>query len=307
MKAVVYEKYGTPDVLELKQVGKPACKDDEVLLRVYAASINSWDWDLLTGIPYEYRLFSGLIKPKKTNILGCDIAGRVEQVGKSIQQLKPGDDVYGDLSGGSWGGFAEYACARESELTLKPSNMSFQEAAATPQAALLALQAFQIKKEHQKGDSILINGGCGGVGTFAIQMAKAFGYQITAVDSTEKLAMMRSLGADHVIDYRNEDFTRNGRRYDLILDVKSDRSIFDYKRALNSNGIYASVGGETSSILQLAALGPLIKWKENKVLTLIMYKPNKGLNTISKFLESGEIVPVIDKCFPLKDTAEAFQ
>ncbi len=307
MKAVVYEKYGTPDVLELKQVGKPACKDDEVLLRVYAASINSWDWDLLTGIPYEYRLFSGLIKPKKTNILGCDIAGRVEQVGKSIQQLKPGDDVYGDLSGGSWGGFAEYACARESELTLKPSNMSFEEAAATPQAALLALQAFQFKKEYQKGDSILINGGSGGVGTFAIQMAKAFGYQITAVDSTEKLAMMRSLGADHAIDYRKEDFTRNGRRYDLILDVKSDRSIFDYKRALNSNGIYASVGGETSSILQLALLGPLIKWKENKVLTLIMYKPNKGLNTISEFLESGEIVPVIDKCFPLKDTAEAFR
>ncbi len=307
MKAVVYEKYGTPDVLELKEVGKPACKDDEVLLRVYAASINSWDWDLLTGIPYEYRLFSGLIKPKKTNILGCDIAGRVEQVGKSIQQLKPGDDVYGDLSGGSWGGFAEYACARESELTLKPSNMSFEEAAATPQAALLALQAFQFKKEYQKGDSILINGGSGGVGTFAIQMAKAFGYQITAVDSTEKLAMMRSLGADHAIDYRKEDFTRNGRRYDLILDVKSDRSIFDYKRALNSNGIYASVGGETSSILQLALLGPLIKWKENKVLTLIMYKPNKGLNTISEFLESGEIVPVIDKCFPLKDTAEAFR
>ncbi len=307
MEAAVYEKYGTADVLELKEVGKPVHKDDEVLLKVYAASINSWDWDMLTGTPCEYRLFSGLLKPKKTNILGCDIAGCVEKAGKNIQRLKPGDEVYGDLSGGSWGGFAEYACARESELSLKPSNMSFEEAAATPQAALLALQAFQTKKEIQKGDSILINGGCGGVGTFAIQMAKAFGYQITAVDGAEKLDMMRSLGADHVIDYEKEDFTRNGKRYDLILDVKSDRSIFEYKRALSSNGIYASVGGKTSSILQLALLGPLIKKKENKVLTLVLYKPNKGLSMIGEFFESGQVLPVIDKCFPLNEAAEAFR
>ncbi len=167
--------------------------------------------------------------------------------------------------------------------------------------------SFQTKKEIQKGDSILINGGCGGVGTFAIQMAKAFGYQITAVDGAEKLDMMRSLGADHVIDYEKEDFTRNGKRYDLILDVKSDRSIFEYKRALSSNGIYASVGGKTSSILQLALLGPLIKKKENKVLTLVLYKPNKGLSMIGEFFESGQVLPVIDKCFPLNEAAEAFR
>jgi len=179
MQAVVYEKYGTPDVLELKQVDKPAPGDGEVLLKVYAASINSWDWDMLTGTPYEYRFFSGLLKPAKTNILGCDIAGRVEQAGNNVQQLKPGDEVYGDLSGGSWGGFAEYVCARESELMLKPFNMSFAEAAATPQAALLALQAFQVAKNLKQGAHVLINGGCGGVGSFAIQMAKAFRYKIT--------------------------------------------------------------------------------------------------------------------------------
>ena len=307
MKAVVYVKYGSPDVLELKEVEKPVPKDDEVLLKIYAASINSWDWDMLTGTPYEYRLLSGLLKPKKTNILGCDIAGRVETVGKNVKKLKPGDEVFGDLSEGGWGGFAEYACARAKDLTLKPGSMTFEEAAATPQAGLLALQAFQQKKEIKPRDSILINGGCGGVGTFAIQMAKAFGAEITAVDSTEKLDMMRSLGADYVIDYTNEDFTRNGKCYDLIVDVKSNRSIFDYKRVLNSKGIYATVGGKTSRILQLALLGPLIKKKENKVLTLVMHKPNKGMNILCELFEAGKIKPIVDKCFPLSKTSEAFR
>jgi len=307
MKAVVYDKYGSPDVLELKEVEKPAPKDDQVLLKVHAASINSWDWDMLTGIPYEYRLLSGLLKPKKTNILGCDIAGRVETVGKNVKKLKPGDEVFGDLCEGSWGGFAEYVCARENELTLKPASITFEEAAATPQAGLLALQAFQHKEEIKPGDNILINGGCGGVGTFAIQMAKTFGSEITAVDSTEKLDMMCSLGADHVIDYTAEDFTRNGNCYDLILDVKSNRSIFDYKRALSSNGVYATVGGKTSSILQLALFGPLIKKTENKRLTLVMYKPNKDLSIISELFESGKVKPIIDRCFPLSETAEAFR
>lgn len=307
MKAVVYENYGTPDVLELREIDKPVPGDDEVLVEVYAASINSWDWDMLTGTPLEYRFFSGLLRPKKTRILGCDIAGRVEKVGSGIQKLQPGDEVYGDLSEGSWGGFAEYVCARESELSLKPSNISFEDAAATPQAALLALQAFQTKKEVTKGDTILINGGCGGVGTFAIQMAKTYGYEITAVDSTEKLNLMSALGADHVIDYRKENFSRNGQCYDFILDVKSNRSVFDYRRALGANGIYASVGGKTSSVLQLVLLGPWIKKKENKELTLVMYEPNKGLGTISELLESGKVMPVIDKCFPLNETAEAFR
>ena len=212
-----------------------------------------------------------------------------------------------DLSEGGWGGFAEYVCARENELTLKPDSMTFEEAAATPQAGLLALQAFQQKEEIKPGDSVLINGGCGGVGTFAIQLAKTFGAEITAVDSTEKLDMMCSLGADHVIDYTKEDFTRNGKCYDLILDVKSNRSIFDYKRALNSNGVYATVGGKTLSILQLALLGPLIKMKENKTLTLVIYKPNKDMSIISEFFEAGKVKPIVDRCFPLSETAEAFR
>ncbi|MCI5124603.1 MAG: NAD(P)-dependent alcohol dehydrogenase [Candidatus Electrothrix sp. AR5] len=307
MKAVVYEKYGSPDVLELKEVDKPTCRDDEVLVKVYAASINAWDWERLRGKPYEYRLISGILRPKKINILGCDIAGRVEEVGNNVQQFKPGDEVYGDLSRGSWGGFAEYVCARESEVTHKPSELSFEEAAATPQAALLALQALQIKKEVNKGDHILINGGCGGAGTFAIQLAKAFGYEITAVDSTEKLDMMRSLGADHVIDYRKEDFTRNGRCYDLILDVRSTHSIFDYKGALHAQGMYASVGGNTSSIIQLVFLGPLIRKKENKVLMVVMHKANQGLSMMNELFKFGKVKPVVDKCFPLNETAEAFR
>jgi NADPH:quinone reductase-like Zn-dependent oxidoreductase len=307
VKAVVYEKYGSPDVLELKEVEKPVPKDDEVLLKIFAVSINSWDWDMLTGTPYEYRFLSGLLKPKKTNILGCDIAGRIETVGTNVKKLKPGDEVFGDLSGGSWGGFAEYVCAREKDLTLKPESMTFEEAAATPQAGLLALQAFQQKKGIKPGDTILINGGCGGVGTFAIQIAKAFGAEITAVDSTEKMDMMRTLGADYVIDYTKEDFTRNGKCYDLIIDVKSNRSIFDYKRALNSKGIYATVGGKTSSVLQLALLGHLIKKKENKVLTLVMHKPNKGMSMLCKLFEAGKIKPIVDKCFQLSETSEAFR
>ena len=184
--------------------------------------------------------------------------------------------------------------------------MSFEEAAATPQAALLALQAFQMKNEIKQGSSILINGGCGGVGTFAIQIAKTFGAKITAVDSTEKLEAMSFLGADHVIDYRKNDFTKNGEHYDFILDVRSNRSIFAYKRALSSNGIYASVGGKTSSILQLTLLGPLIKKKDNKTLTLVLHQPNKGLNIINELFESGKVKPVIDKCFPLSEITEAF-
>lgn len=307
MKAVLYENYGTPDVLSLKEVEKPVQKEEEVLIRVHAASINSWDWDMLTGVPLEYRLLSGLFRPKKTHILGCDIAGRVEAVGKNVRRLKPGDCVYGDLSGGAWGGFAEFVCARESELTPIPPGMSFEQAAATPQAALLALQAFWLNKTVRRGDHILINGGGGGVGTFAIQIAKVQGYKISAVDSSEKLEMMTFLGADHVIDYRKEDFTRNGKQYDLVIDVRSTRSIFDYRRALKSNGIYVSVGGKTSSILQLLLIGPLIKRRENKLMTLLIHKPNSGLDTINEYFEAGKVIPVIDQCFPLHKTADAFR
>ena len=307
MKGVVYTKYGSPDVLQLKEVEKPIPKDDEVLVKVHATSINSWDWDMLTGRPLEYRLFFGLLKPTKTNILGCDIAGRIEAVGRSIKQLRPGDDVFGDLCEGSWGGFAEYVCARENELSLKPASMTFEEAAATPQAGLLALQGLCDKREIKPGQRILINGAGGGAGTFAIQIAKSFGAEVTGVDSTGKLEMMSSLGADHVIDYTQEDFTKNGKCYDLILDVKTDRSIFDYKRALSSNGLYVTVGGKSARILQLVILGSLISMTGNKKLALIMHKPNKDLNTLNELFESGKVKPVVDRCFPLSETAEAFR
>jgi NADPH:quinone reductase-like Zn-dependent oxidoreductase len=307
MKAIVYTQYGSPDVLQLKEVDKPAPKDDEVLVKVYAASINSWDWDMLTGRPFEYRFLSGLLKPKKTKILGCDIAGQIEAVGKNIKQFHPGDDVFGDLCEGSWGGFAEYVCARENELTLKPAGMTYEEAAATPQAGLLALQGLCDKSEIQPGQRILINGAGGGVGTFAIQMAKSFGAEVTGVDSTGKLDMMSSLGADYVIDYNQDDFTKNGKSYDLILDVKTDRSVFDYWRALSPNGKYVTVGGRSARIIQLVLVGSLISMTGSKKLTLIKHKPNKDLNIINELFEAGKIKPVLDKCFPLSETAEAFQ
>ena len=281
MKAVVYTKYGSPDVLQLKEVEKPIPKDDEVLIKVHAASINSWDWDMLTGKPLEYRLLSGLLKPKKTKILGCDIAGKIEAIGRNIKQFNPGDDVFGDLSEGFWGGFAEFVCARESQLTLKPTGMTFEEAAATPQAGLLALQGLCDKRKIKPGQRILINGAGGGVGTFAIQMAKSFGAEVTGVDSTGKLDIMSSLGADHVI--------------------------FDYRRALSSNGIYVTVGGKSARILQLVFVGSLINRIGSKKLTLILHKPNKDLKILNGLFESGKIKPVVDRCFPLSKTAEAFQ
>jgi len=307
MKAIVYTKYGSPDVLQVKEVEKPVPNDDEVLVKVHAASINSWDWDMLTGRPLEYRLFSGILKPSKTKILGCDIAGRVDAVGRNINQFHPGDDVFGDLCEGSWGGFAEYVCARESELTLKPTAMTFEEAAASPQAGILALQGLCEKREIRPGQKILINGAGGGVGTFAIQIAKSFGAEVTGVDSTCKLGMMRSLGADYVINYTKEDFTKNGIFYDLILDVKTDRSVFDYWRALGSNGIYVSVGGRSARILQLVFVGSLFSITGSKKLTLMLHKPNKDIEIIKKLFESGKIKPVVDKCFPLSEAPEAFQ
>jgi NADPH:quinone reductase-like Zn-dependent oxidoreductase len=208
---------------------------------------------------------------------------------------------------GSWGGFAEYVCAGESEVKLKPASMTFEEAAATPQAGILALQGLNEKREIIPGQRILINGAGGGVGTFAIQMAKSYGAEVTGVDSTGKLKMMSSLGADYVIDYTKEDFTKNGRSYDLILDVKTDRSVFDYWRALNYNGIYVTVGGRSTRILQLVFVGTLISMIGSKQLTLIMHKPNKDLNTIKELIESGKIKPVVDRCFPLNEAAEAFR
>ncbi|MDF2645847.1 MAG: NAD(P)-dependent alcohol dehydrogenase [Paenibacillus sp.] len=306
MKAIVYTKYGTTDVLKLKDVEKPTPKDNEVLIKVHAASVNSWDWDLLRGVPFMVRL-EGLLKPKY-KILGADIAGRVEAVGKDVKQYLPGDEVFGDISGCSWGGFAEYVCARENALTLKSTSMTFEKAAAIPQAAVLALQGLRDKGQIQKGQKVLINGAGGGVGTFAVQIAKSFGAEVIGVDSTKKLDMLKSIGADQVIDYTQVDFTQNGQRYDLILDVAGYRSIFDYKRALSPKGTYVMVGGSMSRIFQVMFLGPWISMTGNKKMGILMHKPNKNdQNFMQELFEAGKVAPVIDRCYPLSEVAEALR
>jgi len=304
MKAIVYTKYGPPDVLQLKEVEKPTPKDNEVLVKVHAASVNDWDWGLLRGKPFVNRLFFGLLKPKK--ILGCDIAGQVEVVGRNVKQFQPGDEVFGDISGGNWGGFAEYVCALENALTLKPTSITFEEAAALPQAGILALQSLR-KGQIEKGQKVLINGAGGGAGSFTVQIAKSFGVEITGVDSTEKLDMMRSIGADQVIDYTKEDFTRSGQRYDLILDNAAYHSIFDYLRALSPKGIYVMLGGSSARALQVMLLGPLISMTGGKKMGMLMHKPNKDLDSLTELVEIGKVKPIIDKIYPLSNAAEALQ
>jgi NADPH:quinone reductase-like Zn-dependent oxidoreductase len=308
MKAIVYTKYGPPDVLQLKEVEKPSPKDNEVLIKVHAASINSWDWGLLRGKPFVNRLFFGLLKPK-TKILGCDIAGRVEAIGRNAKQFQPGDDVFGDISGSGWGGFAEYVCARENILALKSSSMTFEEAAAVPQAGLLALQGIRDKGHIQRGQKVLINGAGGGAGTFAVQIAKYFGAFVTGVDSKRKLDMLRSIGADQVIDYTKEDFTKNGQRYDLILDVVTYRSIFDYKRVLRPKGIYVMLGGGSwARVFQAMSLGPLISMTGSKKMRILMHRPNTSdLFFMNELFEAGKVAPVIDRRYPLNETAEALR
>jgi NADPH:quinone reductase-like Zn-dependent oxidoreductase len=305
MKAIIHTEYGAPDVLQLKEVEKPTPRDNEVLAKVYAASVNSWDRDLLRGKPFANRMTSGLLKPKKT--LGCDIAGEVESIGRNIERFQPGDAVLGDISGGNWGGFAEYACASENELVLKPANMTFEEAAAIPQAGVLSLQCLR-KGQIQNGKKVLINGAGGGSGTFAIQIAKFYGAEVTGVDSTEKLDMMRSIGADHVIDYTQEDFI-NGQLYDLILDVVTYRSVLDYRCVLSSNGIYVMLGGGSwSRVFQTMLLGPLISIMGRKKMGILLHRPNTDdLNSLIKLIETGKVKPIVDKIYPLSKAAEAFR
>jgi NADPH:quinone reductase-like Zn-dependent oxidoreductase len=305
MKAIVYTKYGPPEVLELKEVEKPTPKDNEILIKVHAASINDWDWGALRGTPFMNRFIFGLLKPNK--ILGCDIAGRVEAVGRNIKQFQPGDEVFGDISGCGFGAFAEYVCAHENSIMLKPASMTFEEAAAVPQAAGLALQGFFDKVQVQPGQKVLINGAGGGAGTFALQIAKSIGAEVTGVDSTIKLDTMRLLGADQVIDYTKEDFTKNGQRYDYILDFAGYHSISDYNRALNPRGIYAMVGGSTALILQVSFLGLLISMTRRKKLGMLVYKANKKLALMKELFEAGKVVPVIDRRYPLNEVAEALR
>jgi NADPH:quinone reductase-like Zn-dependent oxidoreductase len=308
MKAIVYTKYGPPDVLHLEEVEKPALNEDQVLVKVHAASINAGDWHFLTANPFPMRLMGiGLFKPKNT-ILGADIAGCVEAVGRNVKQFQPGDAVFGDVFGLGSGSFAEYVSVPESALALKPSNVSFEEAAAVPVAAVTALQGLRDQGHIQPGQKVLINGASGGVGTFAVQIAKAFGAEVTAVCSTRNLEMARSIGADHVIDYTKEDFTQNGQQYDLILAANGYHPLSAYKRALTPQGIYVFTGGLPAQTFQSLLLGPLMSKSDGRKMTSVMKKANqKDLLFIRDLLEVGKIRPVIDEYYPLSKTAEAFR
>jgi NADPH:quinone reductase-like Zn-dependent oxidoreductase len=308
MKAIVCTKYGSPDVLQLQEVEKPTPKDDEVLIKIHAASINSRDWRMMRANPFFIRLVPGGFLQPKNKILGADVSGRIEAVGSSVKQFKPGDEVFGYLPNATGRGtFAEYVCANENTITLKPANLTFEQAAAVPVAALTALQGLRDKGNIQPGQKVVINGASGGVGTFAVQIAKAFGTEVTAVCSTRNLDMARSLGADHVIDYMREDFTRNGQRYDLILAVNGYHPISDYLRVLSPDGIYIVAGGSMLQLFQAALQGRRnSNAGSQKIFVASLVQNQKDLIFMKELLESGKAMPVIDGCYPLGKTAEAF-
>jgi NADPH:quinone reductase-like Zn-dependent oxidoreductase len=305
VEAMVYTRYGSPDVLQLTEVARPAPKDDEVLIKVHAVSVNRSDWEGLTGKPLYARI-GGLRNPRG-QILGSDVSGRVELAGRRIRHFQPGDDVFGDILG-QGGGFAEYVCARERTLAPKPVGMTFEEAAAIPQAGVIALQGIRARGQLQPGQRVLINGAGGGAGTFAVQLAKLAGADVTGVDHTEKLDFMHSLGADHVIDYTREDFTKTGDRYDLILDVVAHRSVFAYRRALRPNGRYFFVGGSVATLFQILLLGPGIGRPAGKQIRLLVVQPNRNdLVALTQLCEAGKVAPMIDRRYPLREVPEALR
>ncbi|HEY1209798.1 MAG TPA: NAD(P)-dependent alcohol dehydrogenase [Terracidiphilus sp.] len=305
MKAIIYERYGSPDVLQFKEMAKPAPADNEVLIKVCAASVNPLDWHFMRGEPLFIRLILGLRKPKVIR-LGVDVAGVVETVGRNVTQFKPGDAVFG----GCRGAFAEYACAKEDQMVLKPASLSFEAAAAVPIAALTALQGLRDKGHIKPGHKVLIDGASGGVGTFAIQIAKALGAEVTAVCSTRNLDRAKSLGADHLIDYTREDFAQSGRNYDLILAANAYRSLFDYRRALSEDGICVRSGGRAT--LQSMFLEPFLSLflsliGRKKFCGLLAKMDKKDLVFLKDLLDAGEVVPAIDRRYPLSGVAEAIR
>jgi len=307
MKAIVFTEYGPPDVLQLKEVEKPIPKDNEVLVEVHAASANAPDWRAHRANPFFTRFQDGLLKPKN-NLLGVDIAGQVEVVGRNVKQFQPGDEIFGDVYEYGLGAFAEYKCMpEEGALAIKPTNLTFEESAAVPSAAVTALQGLRDQGHIQPGQKVLIIGASGGIGTFAVQIAKSYGTEVTGVCSSRKLDMVRSIGADQVIDYTQEDFTKNGQRYDLILDGVAYRSIFDYKRALSPKGIFVMVGGSMALVFQILFLGPWISLTGSKKMGILALKPNKDLAFLKELLEAGKVVPVIDRRYPLSEVAEALR
>ncbi len=302
MKAIVRAQYGPLDVLQFTEIEKPAPKDSEVLIKLYAASVNPLDLFTLRGAPL-LRLLPGLRKPKDTR-LGVDLAGQVEAVGRNVTQFRPGDQVFGVGKGA----FAEYACATEDKLALKPANLSFEDAAAVPVAALTALQALRDKGQIQPGQKVLVDGASGGVGTFAVQIAKSFGAEVTAVCSPSKVDTARLIGADHVIDYAREDFTKSAQLYDLILGANAFHSIFDYRRELSPDGVYVLVGGSVARIFQGMLMAPLVSRIGRKKMRFFIANINqKDLLFLKDLLEAGKVAPVIDRRYPLRDAAEALR
>lgn len=307
MKAIISTKYGTPDVLEITEIEKPIANDNEVLVKVHASSINFGNLVLLKGKPFLARFAFGLLKPKYS-VPGGDISGSVVAVGKEVTQFKQGDEVFGDSSGCGWGGFAEYVAVPESALALKPANISFEEAAAVPMAGVTALQGLRDKGKIQPGQKVLINGASGGVGTFAVQIAKSFGAEVTGVCSTRNVEILQSLGADYVIDYSKERFTENNQSYDLILGVNGRHPLSDYKRSLNRNGIFVHVGGSEAQMFQAMTLGAWISKTSNKKMGIVLQRANqKDLIFMKELIETGKVKPVIDKQYKMNEVSEAFR
>ncbi len=298
MQAIVYEKYGPPDVLELREIDKPTIKDNEVLVRVHAAAVGAGDLHLLSAEIWAVRAYAGLFGPKRP-VLGHDLAGTVEAVGNKVTRFKAGDEVFGTSNNA--GAFAEYVRVPEAGLALKPSNLTFDEAAAVPVSALTALQGLRDKGRIQPGHKVLINGASGGVGLFAVQIAKSFGAEVTGVCSTKKMELVRSLGADHVIDYTQEDFTTSDRRYDLVLDNVGNRPLADCKRTLAPDGIYVAVAGAPSRSLRIAIAGG-----KNAIVFVSLPNP-EDLLCIKELVESGKLTPTIDRRYPLAEVPDAMR
>jgi NADPH:quinone reductase-like Zn-dependent oxidoreductase len=307
MKAIVYHDYGSPDVLRLEEIEDPTATNDDVLIRVHAASVNPYDWHFMRGTPYAVRIVAGLRKPKVTR-LGADVAGQVEVVGRNITQFKPGDHVFGTCKGA----FAEYACAPESALVMKPENVTFEQAACVPIAAFTALQGLRNKGKVQPGQKVLINGASGGVGTFAVQIAKSLGADVTGVCSTRNVDMVRSIGADRVIDYTQEDFTKSGQRYDVFFDCIGQHSLSACRRVLNDKGIYVGAGGPSDRWM-IGPIGRLIKsvamsaFGRQKLGGFLAKTNKEDLTILRELIQAGKVTPVIDRRYRLNEAPEAIR
>ena len=311
MKAIVYHNYGSPDVLQCEEIAQPTAGDNEVVIKVRAAGVNPYDWHFMRGLPYLVRIVAGLLKPKVKR-LGADVAGRVEAVGRNVKQFKPDDEVFGSCSGAFSGAFAEYACAPESAFVMKPDNVTFEQAASVPIAALTALQGLRDKGKIQPGQRVLVNGAAGGVGTFAVQIAKSFGAEVTGVCSTRNVEIVRSIGANQVIDYTQEDFTKGGQRYDLILDAVGNHSLSACRRVLNPKGILVMAGGEGGRWMVRAlarAITALVmsRFVSQNLVGIFARLNKEDLNALGELMAAGKVTPVIDRRYKLSEVPEAIR